>query len=166
MRLFLNSLHVIAEIQSLKHCSWSGWSGEVSSISKYLAPGYRGAGWGSGFLDMAQGSGRAGGFSLGILMTLPFCRQPGPFDDFFFSYPSSGWGSHTLQLYFWNALTIKSLSLSLCSACLVAQLVKNLCRAGDSSLIPGSGISPGEGKGSPHWFLAWKISQTEEPDRL
>ena len=44
-------------------------------------------------------------------------------------------------------------------ASLVAQLVKNLpamqknaCGAGDLSLIPGSGRSPGEGNGNPLQF--------------
>ena len=65
-----------------------------------------------------------------------------------------------------KSLLMKSLPLSLCSASLVVQLVKNPCRAGDSSLIPGSGRSLGEGKGNPLQFLAWKIPQTEAPDRL
>ena len=34
-------------------------------------------------------------------------------------------------------------------ASLIAQLVKNLCNAGDPSSIPGSGKSPGEGIGYP-----------------
>ena len=34
-------------------------------------------------------------------------------------------------------------------ASLVAQLVKNLCSAGDLGLIPGLGRSPGEGNGDP-----------------
>ena len=32
---------------------------------------------------------------------------------------------------------------------LVAQRVKNVCNAGDSSLIPGTERSPGEGNGNP-----------------
>ena len=31
----------------------------------------------------------------------------------------------------------------------MAQVVKNLCDAGDVGLIPGSGRSPGEGNGNP-----------------
>jgi len=34
-------------------------------------------------------------------------------------------------------------------ASLVAQMVKNVCNAGDPSLIPGSGRSPGEGNDCP-----------------
>ena len=32
------------------------------------------------------------------------------------------------------------------------------CNAGDLSLIPGSGGTPGEGNGNPPWYiLAWEI---------
>ena len=36
----------------------------------------------------------------------------------------------------------------------------------DSSSIPGSGRSPGEGNGTYFRILAWKIPWTEEPGRL
>ena len=46
-------------------------------------------------------------------------------------------------------------------------VVKNLpANAGDVSLIPGSGRSPGEGNGNPLQFLAWEIPWTEEPGSL
>ena len=46
-------------------------------------------------------------------------------------------------------------------------VVKNLpANAGDSSSIPGSGRSPGEGNGNHSSILAWKIPWTEEPGRL
>ena len=38
--------------------------------------------------------------------------------------------------------------------------------AGDSSLIPALGGSPGGGNGNPPSILAWRISQTEELGRL
>ena len=38
--------------------------------------------------------------------------------------------------------------------------------AGDTSLIPGSGSSPGEGNGSHSSILAWRIPRTEEPGGL
>ena len=46
--------------------------------------------------------------------------------------------------------------------------VKNLLtNAGDSSLIPGSRRSPGEGNGNPRQcVLAWEIPWTEEPAGL
>ena len=37
---------------------------------------------------------------------------------------------------------------------------------GDSSSIPGSGRSPGEGSGNHFSILAWKIPLTEEPGGL
>ena len=40
------------------------------------------------------------------------------------------------------------------------------CSAGDLGLIPRSGISPGEGNGSPSSILAWGIPWTEEPGGL
>ena len=41
------------------------------------------------------------------------------------------------------------------------------CNAGDLSLIPGSGGTPGEGNGNPPWYiLAWEIPWIEEPDGL
>ena len=42
-----------------------------------------------------------------------------------------------------------------------------LANAGDMSLIPGSGKSPGEGNGNPlqYSILAWEIPWTEEPGR-
>ena len=49
-------------------------------------------------------------------------------------------------------------------------VVKNLPAstedAGDTSLIPGSGRSPGEGNGNPSSILAWRIPWTEEPGSL
>ena len=36
----------------------------------------------------------------------------------------------------------------------------------DVGLIPGLGISPGEGNGNHSSILAWKIPWTEEPDGL
>ena len=43
-----------------------------------------------------------------------------------------------------------------------------LANAGDMSLIPGSGKSPGEGNGNPlqYSILAWEIPWTEEPGWL
>ena len=38
--------------------------------------------------------------------------------------------------------------------------------AGDLSLIPGSGISPGGGNGNPLQILAWRIVWTEGPGGL
>ena len=54
---------------------------------------------------------------------------------------------------------------------------ESACNAGDLVLIPGSGRSPGEGKGYPpsplekgmathSSTLAWRILWTEEPGRL
>ena len=40
------------------------------------------------------------------------------------------------------------------------------CNARDLGSIPGSGRSPGEGMAIHSSTLAWKISWTEEPDRL
>ena len=52
-------------------------------------------------------------------------------------------------------------------------VIKNLpimqetaCNAGDSGLIPGSGICPGEGKTSHSSILAWEIPWTEKPGGL
>ena len=45
--------------------------------------------------------------------------------------------------------------------------VKNLpANAGHASLIPGSGRSPGEGKGNPFRILAWEIPRAENPSGL
>ena len=38
--------------------------------------------------------------------------------------------------------------------------------AGDLSLIPGWGRSPGEGNGNPTQYFALRIPWTEEPGRL
>ena len=38
--------------------------------------------------------------------------------------------------------------------------------AGNTGLIPGSGRSPGEGKGNHSSILAWRIPWTEEPGGL
>ena len=43
---------------------------------------------------------------------------------------------------------------------------ESACNAGDLSLIPGSGRSPGEGNGSPLQYSAWRIPWTEEPGGL
>ena len=49
----------------------------------------------------------------------------------------------------------------------VVPVVKNLpANAGDTSLIPGSGSSPGGGNDNYSSVLAWKIPWTEEPGRL
>ena len=49
-------------------------------------------------------------------------------------------------------------------ASLMAQGVESACNAGDTSLIPGSGRSPGEGNGHTHSnILAWETLGTEEP---
>ena len=49
----------------------------------------------------------------------------------------------------------------------MAQRIKNLpANAGDSSSIPKSGRSPGEGNGNPLSILASEISRTEESGRL
>ena len=46
-------------------------------------------------------------------------------------------------------------------------MVKNPpANAGDSSLISGSGRSPGEGNGNPLKYLAWEIPWREEPGGL
>ena len=46
-------------------------------------------------------------------------------------------------------------------------MVKNLSGNGrDTSLIPESGISPGEGNGTHYSILAWEIPWTEKPGRL
>jgi len=37
---------------------------------------------------------------------------------------------------------------------------KSTYNAGDLGLIPRLGRSPGEGKGHPLWFLAWRIPWT------
>ena len=36
----------------------------------------------------------------------------------------------------------------------------------DASLIPGSGKSPGGGRGNSSSILAWRIPWTEEPSRI
>ena len=41
-----------------------------------------------------------------------------------------------------------------------------IASAGDVRLIPGSGISPGEGNGTHSSTLAWEIPRTEEPGVL
>ena len=43
---------------------------------------------------------------------------------------------------------------------------ESACNAGDVSLIPGSGRSPGEGNGYHSSILAWRIPWTEEPSGL
>ena len=43
---------------------------------------------------------------------------------------------------------------------------ESACNAGDLSLIPGLGRSPGEGDGNLLSILAWKIPWTEQPGRL
>ena len=49
----------------------------------------------------------------------------------------------------------------------VAQTVKNPpANAGDPCWIPGSGICPGEGKGTPLQYSCWRIPWTEKPGGL
>ena len=43
---------------------------------------------------------------------------------------------------------------------------ESTCSAGDLSLIPGSGIFPGEGIATLSSILAWRIPWTEEPGGL
>ena len=43
---------------------------------------------------------------------------------------------------------------------------ESACNEGDWGLIPGLGISPGEGHGYPLGVLAWRIPWTEEPGGL
>ena len=43
---------------------------------------------------------------------------------------------------------------------------ESACNAGDLSLIPGLGRSPGERNATHSSILAWIIPWTEEPDRL
>ena len=38
----------------------------------------------------------------------------------------------------------------------------SVCNAGDLGLIPGSGISPGEGNGNPLQCFCWRIPWTEK----
>ena len=39
---------------------------------------------------------------------------------------------------------------------------ESACSVGDSGLIPGSGISPGEGTSYHSSILAWRVLRTEE----
>ena len=49
----------------------------------------------------------------------------------------------------------------------MAQMIKNLpANAGDMSLIPGLGRSPGRGNGNPLQYSRWEIPWTEEPGGL
>ena len=43
---------------------------------------------------------------------------------------------------------------------------ESACKAGDPSLIPGLGRSPGRGHGNHSSILAWRIPGTEEPGGL
>ena len=43
---------------------------------------------------------------------------------------------------------------------------ESACNAEDPGSIPGSGISPGEGKETHSSILAWRIPWTEDPDGL
>ena len=43
---------------------------------------------------------------------------------------------------------------------------ESACNAGDLSLIPGSGRSPGEGNATHSNILAWRIPWMEEPGGL
>ena len=43
---------------------------------------------------------------------------------------------------------------------------ESVCNTGDLGSIPGSGKFPGEGNGYHSSILTWRISGTEEPDRL
>ena len=59
-------------------------------------------------------------------------------------------------------------------ASLIAQLVKNLGNVGDPDLIPGSGRSPGEGKGYPLQYSGlensmdslWGHKESDTTERL
>ena len=42
----------------------------------------------------------------------------------------------------------------------------NAGNPGDASSIPGSGRTPGTGKGNPLQYSCWRIPRTEEPGRL
>ena len=43
---------------------------------------------------------------------------------------------------------------------------KEFCQIGDTGLIPGSGRSPGKGRGNHFSILVWEIQWTEESDGL
>ena len=43
-------------------------------------------------------------------------------------------------------------------------MVESACNAGEEGSIPGSGRSPGEGKGNPLQCFCWRIPWSEEPD--
>ena len=43
---------------------------------------------------------------------------------------------------------------------------ESACSAGDPDSIPGSGRFPGEGKGNPLRYSAWRIPWTKEPGGL
>ena len=49
---------------------------------------------------------------------------------------------------------------------LVAQIVAPACNAGDPSLIPGLGRSPGGRNGNPHQYSCLENFMEEGPDRL
>ena len=54
----------------------------------------------------------------------------------------------------------------MCGGSLMAQLVKNVCNAGDtgdSSFVPGLGRSPGGGNGNPLIFLPGKFHRQRSP---
>ena len=48
----------------------------------------------------------------------------------------------------------------------VKNLPTNAGATGDTSLIPESGRSPGEGNGNPFWNSCREITRTEEPGGL
>ena len=49
---------------------------------------------------------------------------------------------------------------------LVAQMINNLPAMQETSLIPESGRSPGEGNATHSSILSWRIPWTEEPGGL
>lgn len=82
MRVSLNYLKVILEIESIK-AQFLVWSEtEISSVSKYLARGHRGIGL--DFWSWLRALAEQGvPHFASSLMTPPFCRHPGPSDYFF-----------------------------------------------------------------------------------
>ena len=51
-------------------------------------------------------------------------------------------------------------------SCLIWVFSVSACNVGDLGSIPGLGRSPGEGNATHSSILTWKITWTEEPDRL
>ena len=63
-------------------------------------------------------------------------------------------------------LSVFASSIYIKRAFLVAQGKESACNEGDTSLVPGSGRSSGEGNGNQSSVLAWEIPLAEEPGRL